>query len=171
MRKIADISPCGTYRYKLGRIWDESLPTLNWIMLNPSIADAIIDDPTIRRVIRFSQDNGYGRAIVCNLFALRATNPDELKKHPNPRGNGNDTVILGLSGDIVCAWGSNKFAERQAKHIIRILDRPLLCLGTTNSGSPKHPLYVSASTRLVNFDGHTINSRPRSFNTGGARLN
>ena len=51
-------------------------------MLNPSTADADHDDRTIGRCISFAKREGCGGLIVGNLFQLRATDPDELRRHP-----------------------------------------------------------------------------------------
>ena len=74
----AVVSDDGLYRYILTRTWDRSLPALVFCMLNPSTADATVDDPTIRKCIGFAQRLGYGGIIVVNLFAYRATKPREL---------------------------------------------------------------------------------------------
>jgi hypothetical protein len=73
----ADLSDCGTYRYRLGRRWAEG-PVDVWIMLNPSTADATVDDRTIGRCMEFSRRWGAGALVVGNLFALRATDPTDL---------------------------------------------------------------------------------------------
>lgn len=80
MTRDAVLSPCGTYRYRLTRLWDKTLPVLGWIMLNPSTADASVDDPTIRKCVGFAKRGGFGSIVVTNLFAFRATDPRELKK-------------------------------------------------------------------------------------------
>lgn len=80
MKKGAEISPCGKYRYKLWRIWDDSKPKVLFIMHNPSTADADEDDPTIRRCIGFAKSWGYGGIYVGNLSPYRATDPYELNK-------------------------------------------------------------------------------------------
>ena len=71
--KSAIISECEQYRYELRRIWQPKKGLVCWVMLNPSIADANIDDPTIRRCIGYTAKWGYGGRVVVNLFALRAT--------------------------------------------------------------------------------------------------
>ena len=78
MRREAEISPCGLHRYRLTREWAPTLPTIAFVMLNPSTADGEIDDPTIRRCIGFARDLGYGRLHVVNLFTYRATDPREV---------------------------------------------------------------------------------------------
>jgi hypothetical protein len=77
IERTAIISTCGHYRYKLGRRWAEC-PTVLWIMLNPSTADASTDDATIRRCIKYSRALGFGALLVGNLYPLRATNPRKL---------------------------------------------------------------------------------------------
>lgn len=104
--KGADLSFDRTYRYSLWRIWNADKPFVLFIGLNPSAADENEDDPTIRRCINFARRWGYGGLYMANLFALRATDPSEMKAHKRPVGQGNDDVLLELSkqaGLIVCA--------------------------------------------------------------------
>src|SRR5690348_16099160 len=109
MKRDAVISDCGRYRYSLSRWgWDERSGRCVFIMLNPSTADASVDDPTIRRCINFAQGWGYGMLEVVNLFAWRATFPKELALAPDPVGphNGEYLTRAITIGDItVCAWG------------------------------------------------------------------
>ena len=115
MKKSALISECGNYRYSLSRIWDESLPKLLFIMLNPSTADADNDDPTIRRCIGFAKGWGYGGIVVGNLYAYRSTNPMKLIFEASIGtdivGPDNDRYLQEMSAqcsEIVFAWGSMK---------------------------------------------------------------
>jgi hypothetical protein len=80
----AVLSDCGTYRYELHRSWDPAGSLCAWVMLNPSMADADLDDPTIRRCRSFSRSWDYGGIVVVNLYALRATDPEQLRRHPDP---------------------------------------------------------------------------------------
>lgn len=153
VEKTAVISPCGAYRYRLTRRWADG-PSLAWVMLNPSTADATVDDPTIRRVIGFSKAHGAGAAIVVNLYALRATDPAELDRHPDPVGPENDRYLEELVDDddidIVCAWGAHPAARRRIElGVLNLLS--LSCLGTTKAGHPRHPLYVPSEQRLEPF--------------------
>jgi hypothetical protein len=78
MKKDAKLSDDKLYRYQLSRIWDETKPKVLFIMLNPSTADADVDDPTIRRVINFAKSWNYGGVYVVNLYAFRSTDPKGL---------------------------------------------------------------------------------------------
>lgn len=156
MRSTATISPCGTYRYTLRRIWDDDLPPVYWVMLNPSTADANVDDPTIRRVIGFSRAWGYGSANVLNLFALRSTDPANLTGHADPVGPDNDVHLRSIletkqRHTIVAAWGSFKGAAGRARVIRTMMSGRLSCLGLTKDGHPRHPLYVRADQELVTY--------------------
>jgi hypothetical protein len=136
----------GPYRYWLRRQWSDG-PLLLWILLNPSIADAIINDPTVRRVIGFSQRFGYGAAMILNLFAFRATSPGDLLDAYDPVGPRNDEIISEhiLDADLaICAWGAmHKRLRWRLKDVAPLLDGPLLkCLGRTKAGDPRHPLYL-----------------------------
>lgn len=90
MKKGAVIDKTGLYRYSLWREWDIDKSKIVFIMLNPSKADASIDDPTLRRCISFAKFWDYGSLIVVNLFAFRTASPLELKKVDNPIGKQND---------------------------------------------------------------------------------
>ncbi len=147
-------SPCGSYRYRLTRIENSALRSVLWVMLNPSTADATIDDPTIRRCRGFARSWGYGGIEVVNLFALRATDPTQLSRHPAPIGPDNDAHLLAAAtgetvGLVVCAWGSHgRFAQRD-KAVLRLLQPrcSLHVLGWTAAGQPRHPLYIPGNVR------------------------
>jgi hypothetical protein len=154
-RGDAFISDCGTYRYALMRRWAEGWP-LRFVMLNPSTADASLDDPTIRRCTGFARREGYGALIVLNLYAYRATNPKVLVTCADPVGPHNDTILwahllAAAEGPtpVVAAWGANAKRERVA-HVLGL--RPSVdwrCLGVTKDGQPRHPLYVRGDQPLV----------------------
>lgn len=153
----AVLSPDGVYRYALTRSWDDHAPRDVWIMLNPSTADASLDDPTIRRCMGFSRGWGAGGIWVVNLFALRATNPAELLTHTEPTGLHNDTVIdlvmaraRDTGGRVIAAWGAHPAAADRAVDLMH-RTRRLQCLGVTKAGHPRHPLYVRADTAPVYF--------------------
>lgn len=155
--KDAVLSTCGTYRYELRRDWDQDLPWCGWLMLNPSTADASVDDPTIRRCISFAKGWGAGGIIVVNLFALRATKPTALKTHYDPIGSRNDGFIREAAEEaavMVCAWGAHEMAAKRSQTVLAQLhevNAPVRCLGVTKSGAPRHPLYVKGDTELAPF--------------------
>lgn len=154
----ATLSDCGRYRHILWRIWDRSLPRLGWVMLNPSTADGLRDDPTIRRCIRFAHDNGYGGIEVANLYQYRATRPAELYElaPADAVGEAYRVPLTAISGEdvpVVVAWGAiDRVHEHHADVVTAWLEHRgarLLCLGTTKAGQPRHPLYVRADQPLV----------------------
>lgn len=141
-------SGCGRYRYRLARRWTDSwdLPAV-FVMLNPSTADAFVDDPTIRRCVAFAKAWRCRRLIVVNLYALRATDPRELWKVDDPVGPENDAHLEDAAytaarygGPLVAAWGANAKPERVEQILAIPHMNRLTALGTTLAGAPKHPL-------------------------------
>lgn len=156
IKKYADISACGRYRYALTRSWADG-PFVAWVMLNPSTADAHEDDPTIRKVMGFSTAWGYAGCVVVNLFALRSTDPKALQSAVDPVGLDNVEALRRWTDGkpIVAAWGDSggELAQRQARRVNQALGDPaMLCLGTTKAGSPRHPCRLAYSTPLVRLD-------------------
>lgn len=157
----AHVSDCGTYRYRLWREWDKSRPTLAFLMLNPPTADHLVDDPTVTRCFARAVANNFGRLEVANLFPLRATDPDELLTHPDPRGprHAANLAILDTADRasmVICAWGSHKAVETRAPEVLRLLcvtgmGSKLFHLGLSLDGSPKHPLYIAAGAQPQPF--------------------
>lgn len=152
----AVLSPCGTYRYTLDRVWDASRPTALFIMLNPSTADASEGDPTIRRCRSFATREGCGALTVVNLFALRSTDPGTLSTHPDPVGPQNDMhIALAIDRQpavVIAAWGAHPFARHRMVQVADVLAAHggrLECLGKTKGGDPRHPLYVRGDAPLT----------------------
>ncbi len=155
----ADLSPCGTYRYRLWRQWDPALSSVLWVMLNPSTADATKDDPTIRKCIGFAQRWGYGAITVVNLFAFRGTKPSSLLTHMDPVGPENDSVLskeFEMAERIMLAWGSHaelrSLVSARLFHVRRLLRGNEDCaysLGHAADGSPRHPLMLSYDTPIT----------------------
>src|SRR5580693_6443581 len=108
MDGAAIFSGCGRYRYTLNRIWDPTLRTVLFVGLNPSTATARIDDPTIRRCVRFARDWGFGSLAMANLFAYRSTCPSALPSVRDPIGPRNNWWLSFLRNRVdlvVAAWG------------------------------------------------------------------
>lgn len=158
--KSANISPCGKYRYCLTRTWDDR-PPLPFVMLNPSWADADIDDPTIGRCIEFAKREGAGGIVVVNLYALRSEDPQRLKVADDPFGSDNEAALIkaameasGSGQPIVCAWGNDgpvHGGDKRALDILQQAGARLVCLGKTASGQPRHPLYVAGTQPFEPF--------------------
>ena len=157
----ATFSPCGRYRYTLRRQWDESKPSALFVMLNPSTATALLDDPTIRRCIGFAKAWGYGGLLVGNIFAMRSTNPHVLYKADDPIGVDNDVALVNLHHEAVltvAAWGVHGKLNGRGDRVLQLLvghaypgrlGGPVYCLGTTKEGYPRHPLYIAGDTDPV----------------------
>lgn len=154
--KSATFSPCRTWRYSLTREWDRRLGTVLWVWLNPSTATETEDDPTIRRCMRFAQFWGYGGIVMSNLFAFRATQPEDMMAAVDPIGPENDFWLRKLSakaGVVMAAWGAKGgFMGRDNDVVNRILCvSDLMCLKHTKDGHPWHPLYVAGNTQPIPF--------------------
>lgn len=145
----------GAYRYTLWREWTPNLPRLLFVLLNPSTADGKRDDPTLRRCIGFAQGWEYGSLELVNLFAYRSVDPGTLRRVADPVGPLNDSYIqqaASRAGQIVVAWGTLGGSSDRAQEVTRLLTRPLLCLGYTAEGMPRHPLYLRRDARPLPFD-------------------
>lgn len=158
LERTAVVSPCGRYRYDLTRRWRTggNGQTVCFVMLNPSTADGLVDDPTIRRCMKFARAWGFSDLWVRNLFGLRATHPVVLKTAPDPIGPDGDAYLLGAAraDRIVLAWGNEvpPARHRQAVQLLQNAGKTLYCLGTTRLGIPRHPLYVPARTPLDPYE-------------------
>jgi hypothetical protein len=157
IRRMAKISDCRRYRYWLSREWGPG-PPLTFVMLNPSIADHEVDDPTIRRCIGFAKREGADGCAVVNLFAWRTTDPMGLVMAEDPIGPENaehlGQALLASSitrFPLVCAWGSTAGAAMRGfkfKQRAKDCSARLVCLGRTANGSPRHPLYVRSDAEF-----------------------
>lgn len=139
----------GEYRYSLTRIWDRALPTITFVLLNPSTADAMQLDPTLRRCVGFATREAYGGMVIVNLYALRTKDPKVMMAAADPVGPDNDRVLATVTGTVVAGWGTNASPSRVAQ-ALELLPR-LHALGVTKDGHPRHPLYVAADAPLVEW--------------------
>ncbi len=141
------------YRYALWRWWDVDKDFALFIGLNPSTADETQDDPTIRRCKRFSADWGFGGYVMANIFAYRATDTKVMLSYPEPIGPDNDAWIdaLAVHADIVVtAWGAHGQHMNRGHDVLQRLPEAYH-LGLTQSGQPKHPLYLRADTKPIRW--------------------
>jgi hypothetical protein len=163
IRNAADVvgeawfSPCHRYRYALARTWtSRPARVLLWIGMNPSVADAEVDDPTVQREVKRTRGLGYDAYIKGNVLDYRATNPKDLVKTgviANSAENHRTLLLLAERCEaVVMAHGILPASLRHhAQDLTRKLaerGHTLLCLGQNADGSPKHPLYIAGSAPL-----------------------
>tara|TARA_R110002096_G_scaffold52222_11_gene136228 strand:+ start:2554 stop:3072 length:519 start_codon:yes stop_codon:yes gene_type:complete len=146
---VAVYSPCEAYRYELTRVWDEAGEKVCFVMLNPSTATEVQNDPTVERCERRARALGYGAFRVVNIFAWRATDPRVMRAEADPVGPGNDAAITAgarWADRVICGWGSHgAHLSRGAavEGLLRATGLPLWHLGLTRAGAPRHPLYIA----------------------------
>ncbi|WP_372840220.1 DUF1643 domain-containing protein [Phaeovulum sp.] len=148
----AVFSDCERYRYLLTRVWQAQAPRALFILLNPSTATETQNDPTVERCERRARALGFGGFRVTNIFAFRATDPREMRAVPDPVGPDNDAAIADSldwaarpDDRIVCAWGTHGAHLGRGSAVeaaLRAKTQALYHLGLTQSGAPRHPLYI-----------------------------
>ena len=147
----AKFSPCRRWRYLLWRRWDASKPVANFLMLNPSTADELQLDPSCTRARNYAERWGYGALLVTNVFAWRATDPDDMRAAKDPVGKGNDAAIVRAAREaaiVVCAWGNHGGFLGRSAAVLGLLENSgikLHVLRLNGSGEPAHPLYLPGS--------------------------
>lgn len=155
MRRFAKISDCGRYRYLLERFWEiyGQVPNvLTVCMLNPSTADALRDDATIRWLIGYAKKLGYTGLRVVNMAAFRATSPNDMLAAYDPHGPENMKYLARYCNgrEVLCAWGANgPKLPRFGEMLDAMVFAKLHCLKTTKNGSPVHPLRQSHETLMA----------------------
>ena len=142
-------SNCERYRYALTRTWDPRGKRVLFVMLNPSKATEVQNDPTVERCERRARALGFGAFQVTNIFAWRETNPAWMRKAVDPIGPENDAIIrdgAAWADQVIAAWGThgahlNRGPEMEA--VLRATGKPIYTFGLSKHGHPKHPLYIS----------------------------
>ena len=137
------------HRYRLSRHWDLNKPQLLYIMLNPSIGNETIDDPTIRRLLSFTKKFDYGGFFVGNLFTYITPNPKTLDTSIGLT-NKNLNVLTNLvskADEVVYAWGNSIEEPNELK---KLISNPM-CFGKNLNGTPKHPLYLPSNSKIIKF--------------------
>jgi len=140
-------SDCERFRYVLTRAWGPG-PRALFVMLNPSTATEVQNDPTVERCERRARALGFGAFRVTNIFAFRATDPKVMRAASDPVGPENDAAILGSlpwANAVICAWGNHGLHLDRGPTVEAMLRKAgagLCHLGLTGQGQPRHPLYV-----------------------------
>ncbi|MDP2730552.1 MAG: DUF1643 domain-containing protein [Dehalococcoidales bacterium] len=146
----------GNYRYELGRVWDEKLPTIGFIMHNPSTANDVKDDPTIRKCIGFARLWGYGGLLAWNLWNRIGANQKDLDYLDWNELQGDKQQASRIFNTVesipklICAWGelknlTDKLRAVEVLHELSSNRHKIYCLGVNKSGQPKHPLYIPST--------------------------
>lgn len=160
----AIISPCGNYRYRLERDCappSEGSKVIAYFGINPSTADATLDDATVRKWKGFTVRNGGHRFIVGNVYAYRATDVGALYHADDAVGPENLRHLKQIIADadiLVPCWGSSgkllKSLRGRLKTVMYMLQasgKPVMHFGLTASGDPMHPLMLSYNTPLIEW--------------------
>ena len=167
----AVFSDCGLYRYSLWRNWDDDLPLMHWVMLNPSTADHEYLDPTIKTCVRLAERDGYGGLFIYNIFALRSTNPRNLYNAKDPVGSNNDKLLQRIAKEVcdtqlydaspaimIAAWGTHGKLHDRGLEVMKLLESECVevkCLGKTKEGYPRHPLYTRNDVKIIPYRGRS----------------
>ncbi len=161
----ATISPCGLYRYVLWRKFKSSGPKHLWICLNPSVADAVQDDRSLSKMCAFSKREGAAEIFVCNPFAYRAQKPAAMRKAAESDVDvfGRDNIgyiidCFNAADMCIVGWGNGGAFKDGGKKVMQVIELenekkkiPIVCLGLTKQGHPRHPLFVAGNKPLVPF--------------------
>jgi hypothetical protein len=144
------------YRFSLHRVWRPELQLATFVMLNPSTADHLKNDPTITRCINLARFWGFGGINVVNLFAYRTSSPAHLREIANPVGKENDRHIESNAfnaAKVILGWGNHGSWLARNEEVLELLsDFDLWCIGSNKSGHPKHPLYSATNAVLQKFE-------------------
>lgn len=144
-------SDCETYRYSLTRVWDPAGSRVLFVMLNPSKATEVDNDPTVERCERRARALGFGAFQVANIFAFRETDPKLMRQAADPVGPENDRILrdgVAWADRVIAAWGTHGAhlgRGADVTRLLRSLATPVYHLGLSKAGHPKHPLYISYS--------------------------
>jgi hypothetical protein len=154
----AVISDCGRYRYRLDRDCGAGKLVIAYFGVNPSTADASIDDATVRKWRGFSTRLGASRFIVGNVFAYRATDVHELARCADAIGPLNRHYLYEIAAEadvLIPCWGSRDKLPKQLRHAFDMTmsdliaaGKPVKVFGRSKSGDPLHPLMLGYNTTI-----------------------
>lgn len=154
-RSTAIYSDCERYRYALTRTWNDAGKRALFVMLNPSTATEVQNDPTVERCERRSRALGFGSFRVTNIFAWRDTDPRDMRAADDPVGPENDATIkdgADWADTVIAAWGTHGIHRDRGpivEAMLRQTPHPIYTLGLTKHGHPKHPLYIAYTQQPV----------------------
>jgi len=153
----AEFSKDNKYRYWLKRQWDGNKPSINFICLNPSVADEVKDDKMVTKCIRQAEKLGFGSIEMTNLFSFVDTKRTTFYDIDNPVGKLNDIYVLKSAkrcDKIIIAWGNEGVHMNRAEIVLKMLrklDKKLYCLAITSTGQPWHPGRLGYVKKLIYY--------------------
>ncbi len=149
-------------RFTLGM---EGTKPLVVVGLNPSTADDKKSDPTMSKVLGFAERGGFDGAIMLNLYPLRATEKEALpEKHCSDLYQSNlkhieEVLKRHQKPTVLLAFGNfvteRNYLKSALKDIIALGEKyqaQWKCIALNGTGYPKHPLYASSSSELLDLD-------------------
>ena len=151
------------YRYILGT---RGKTPLICVGINPSTAKPDDLDNTLKSVQRIAAGNGFDSFLMFNVYAQRATRPDDMEKQCNLRLHEENMkawrYLLSLAKEpaVWAAWGAiiekRKYLPRCVADMLSIsreYDARWFCAGAiSKKGHPHHPLYLRKDEKLKPFD-------------------
>lgn len=151
------------YRYILGTRGKKPLICIG---INPSTAAPDALDPTLQSVERIAHANGYDSFLMFNVYAQRATRPDDMEKECNQQLHEENRkafrYLLSLSDQpaVWAAWGNIIMKRNYLMDCMRDFLEDGKMAGAKwytagpllKSGHPHHPLYLKRDTKLLDFD-------------------
>ncbi len=158
----ATFSADGRYRQLMRRWLGPNFPGryILFIGMNPSTANASVNDPTCAREWTFAQREGFDAMVKANVGDYRATNPRMLLA-PDVEASSPENLpaireaAAGADLVVLCHGRLNKALVPAGKALIEAMRADgvaLWCFGTNGDGSPKHPLYLRGDTPLVRYE-------------------
>lgn len=157
----AVFSDDGRHRPLMRRWLGDTFPDhyLMFIGMNPSTADATVNDPTCAREWTFTQREGFDAMVKANVGDYRATHPKMLLEPDVVVSSPANLPTIreqakGAARVILCHGKLNKALVPAGQALVQALTEDgidLWCFGTNADGSPKHPLYLRSDTPLVRW--------------------
>jgi len=159
----AIISPCGLYRYRLERTVAMEGPVYAFFGINPSTADASIDDQTVKKWIGFTKVWGGSRFMAGNVWPLRSKDVKALAGATRwlDIGRENQRHILAMASEadiLVPCWGDRGKVPRSMHNeidellsLLRGTGKPVMAFGITKGGDPMHPQMLGYATKLIDW--------------------
>ncbi len=154
------------YRYILGT---KGKRPVICVGINPSTAAPNDLDPTLKSAERIANANGYDAFLMFNVYAQRATRPDDMERTRNEWLHAENMkafrYLLSIAGErpaVWAAWGA--IIEKRGYLADCVRDMTALAAEyeaewyhagpISKAGHPHHPLYLKSNTPLEPFDIH-----------------